>query len=115
MVLKPGLLPRSWLVSCIGFIDGVFVVSWVSAIQWKEHLTTAELAGRFGMIESIGDLLTQYRLRCLGHITRMSDTRQPKKLLFGWLPQKRPTHGAKLRGRDKVRQDLWKCGVGESS
>ena len=38
------------------------------AVQWKEHLTTAELAGRFGMIESIGDLLTQYRLRWLGHI-----------------------------------------------
>ena len=27
-------------------------------IQWKDHLTTAELAGRFGMVESIGDLLS---------------------------------------------------------
>ena len=32
--------------------------------------------------------------------------RIPKKLLFGWLPQTRPAHGAKLRWRDKVRQDL---------
>ena len=30
-------------------------------------------------------------------------------MLFGWLPQKRPAHGAKLCWRDKVRQDLKKC------
>ena len=84
-------------------------------VQWKEHLTTAELAGRFGMVESIGDLLTQYRLRWLGHVARMPDTRHPKKLLFGWLSQKRPAHGVRLRWRDKVRQDLKKCGIRESS
>ena len=44
----------------------------------------------------------------------MPDTRQPKKLFFGWLPQKCPTHGAKLCWQDKVRQDLQKCEVGES-
>ena len=33
----------------------------------------------------------------------MSGDRIPKKLLFGWL---RPARGAKLRWRDKVRQDL---------
>ena len=37
-------------------------------VQWRDHLTTAELAGRFGMVESIGDLLTQWRLRWLGHV-----------------------------------------------
>ena len=35
--------------------------------------------------------------------------------VFGWFPQKRPAHGAKLRWRDKVRQDLKKCGITESS
>ena len=43
-------------------------------VQWKEHLTTVELAGRFGMVESIDDLLTQYRLRWLGHVAWMPDT-----------------------------------------
>ena len=41
--------------------------------QWREHLTTEEMAGRFGMVESIGDLLIQGRLRWLGHVVRMSD------------------------------------------
>ena len=44
-------------------------------IQWKEHLTTVELAGRFGMVESFDDLLTQYQLRWLGHVARVPDTR----------------------------------------
>ena len=37
-----------------------FIAAW-----WKAFFTTAELAGRFGMVESIGDLPTQCRLRWL--------------------------------------------------
>ena len=87
MVLKPGPPSRSWWVSWTDFTDAcVRCILGVSRIvQWQGHLTTAELAGRFGMVESIGDLLTQYRLRWLGHVAQMPDTRYPKKLLFGWL------------------------------
>ena len=84
-------------------------------MQWRNRLTIAELTGCFGMVESIGDLLTQWRLRWLGHITLMSDVQHSKRLLFGWFPQKRPAHGAKLRWWDKVHQDLKKCGITESS
>ena len=45
----------------------------------------------------------------------MPDTRHPKKLLFGWLPQKRLARGAKLRWQDKVRRDLRLCNISESS
>ena len=44
----------------------------------------------------------------------MSDARYPKKLLFGWLPQKHPVHGAKLCWRDEVYQDLKKSRINES-
>ena len=58
------------------------------------------------MVESIGDLLTQYRLRWLGHFAQITDTRDPKKLLFAWLCQKHPVYGAKLHCQDKIHQDL---------
>ena len=45
----------------------------------------------------------------------MSDSCIPKRLLFGWLLQKRPAHGAKFRWRDKVRQDLKTFNVLETS
>ena len=83
-------------------------------VQWKEQLTTAEQAAQFGMIESIGDLLTQYRLRWLGQVARMPDTRHPKKLLFGWLLQKHPAYGAELHWRDKTLSNMKKCGISES-
>ena len=74
------------------------------AVQWAEHITTAQLAERFGMRESISILLSLSRLRWLGHVVRMLDI--PKRILYGWLPMARPAHGVKLRWRDKVRQDL---------
>ena len=45
----------------------------------------------------------------------MKDDRIPKKLLFGWLPQRRPAHGTKLRWKDKVRKDLKKFNIEEGS
>ena len=36
----------------------------------------------------------------------MKDDRLPKQILFGWLPQKRPAHGVRMRWRDRVRKDL---------
>jgi len=60
------------------------------------------------------DLLPVRRLHWLGHMAKMSDDRIPKKLLFGWLPQTRPAHRAKLRWRDKMRQDLKRFSIPES-
>ena len=84
------------------------------AVQWAQHLTTAQLAERFGMNKSINHLLGQSRLRWLGHLARMSDSRTPKHLLFGWFSPKHPAHGVKLRWRDKVRQDLKSFSIPET-
>ncbi len=52
------------------------------------------------------DLITAKRLRWLGHLVQLDKERIPKKILFGWLPESRPTHGTKLRWRDRVRKTL---------
>ena len=90
------------------------IMSIERAVQWAECITTTQLAERFGMCESIGNLLTLARLWWLGHVARMSDDRMPKRILFGWLPQKRPAHDVKLRRRDKVRQDVKSLSISDS-
>ena len=79
---------------------------WCDNCSVEGHLTTAELTGQFGMVKSIGGFLTQHRLKWLGDVAQMPDTRHPKKLLFVWLPQKHPPHGVKLYWWDKIYQDF---------
>ncbi len=43
----------------------------------------------------------------------MDDHRLPKKILFGWLPQRCPAHGTRMRWRDRVRKDLKKFNIDE--
>ena len=74
--------------------------------QWQDKIPSQELAKDFGMEELISDVLTNHRLRWLGHVTRMDDKRLPKQMLFGELASKRPCHGAKKRWRDAVSCDM---------
>ena len=65
--------------------------------QWRERITSRQLATAFGMEEKVGDILLGHRLRWLGHLARMESCRLPKQLLFGELEKKRPSHGVKRR------------------
>ena len=48
--------------------------------QWKERLTTGNLADMFGMQQAIPYLVREQRLRWLGHVGRTDQNRIPKKL-----------------------------------
>ncbi len=67
----------------------------------------------FGMEESIEDLVSARRLRWLGHLARTDEDRLPKKVLFGWLPQRHLLHGTKVRWKDRVRKDMKKFNISE--
>ena len=79
--------------------------------QWKERITSKQLASAFGMQQSIPDIILERRLRWLGHLGRMEDERLPKRVLFGELRKRRPCHGTKKRWRDAVSSDLQAIGV----
>lgn len=56
---------------------------------------------------SIFAILTQRRLRWLGHVTRMDDSPIPKNMLFGELASgTRPTGRPALRYKDVCKRDL---------
>ena len=59
--------------------------------QWSERIMMAEVRRRWGDMELITDKIRMRRLEWLGHLARMSDDRLPKSILFGWLPEPRPT------------------------
>ena len=84
------------------------------AMQISQHISNGEVRSRVGMPVTLADMISCRRLRWLGHVARMEDDRLPKRVLFGWLPQRRPPHGVELRWRDKVRQDLKKFHIEEA-
>ena len=51
--------------------------------QWQNKIPSRERKKGFGMEELISDVLTNYRLRWLGHVARMDDERLLKQMLFG--------------------------------
>ena len=63
-------------------------------------------------IPSMNTLLSQRRLRCLGHVCRMSDDRIPKNILYGQLPSGARQHGRPLlRFIDTCKRDLTSCDI----
>ena len=82
--------------------------------QQTQHITSVQVADRFGMRESLEDIIIARHLRWLGHVVRMEDHnyRLPKQMMFGRLSQPQP-HGVMMRWRDRVKKDLKKFGTAE--
>ena len=62
---------------CIRCIVGVG-----RTVQWAEHITFSQLAEDFGMLESVGNLLSLARLRWLSHIACVSDDHIPENVVW---------------------------------
>ena len=95
---------------CLRAILGI-----TTAQQRMGHISSVQVSQWFGREESLEDLLSARRLRWLGHLARMEEDRLPKRILFGWLPERRPAHGTKLRWKDRVRRDMKKFHIEEGS
>ena len=85
------------------------------AQQRIKRITSTQVRKQFGVEETLEDVVTAKRLRWLGHVARMNDDHLAKQILFGWLPQRRPAHGVKMRWRDKVRKDLKNVDIQEEN
>ena len=74
---------------------------------WDDRISTATLAATFGVDPDITSIIRRHRLRWLGHIGRMDDSRAPKQLLFGELPAPPPPPPSSSRPEEEVAR----CGV----
>ena len=65
--------------------------------QSQAPCRTLQIRESFGMKELVEEMIVQWRLRWLGHVSRMDQSRMPKQLLFSRLRKTRPFHGVKMR------------------
>ena len=83
----------------------------ISVWQKKRHTTTRKMAKQ----QRISSILTQRRLRFIGHLSRMSEERLPKQLLVSApVGGKRTAGGQKRRWNDLVVNDLKQCNLSRS-
>ena len=75
-------------------------------ISWRDHITNVDVLKQAGL-PSMHALLSQRRLRWLGHVHRMQDGRIPKDVLYGELAEgSRPTGRPALRFKDVCKRDM---------
>ena len=82
----------------------------IARIRWFHKVTNYEVLSRC-KIGSIQSLIETAVLRWTGHVTRMSNDRIPKKLLYGRLASGRGSKGNHASYRNQVRGILHACGI----
>ena len=74
--------------------------------SWQDHVPKKQVLDQAG-IRSVLAILSQKRLRCLGHVRRMQDGRIPKDILCGELATgSRPARRPVLRYKDVCKRDM---------
>ena len=93
---------QSFVIRCLRIILGV------SAGEMKRSTAICKMAKQ----QRLSSILTQRRLRFLGHLSRMCENRLPKRLLVCALANgSREAGGQKCRWNDVVTKDLKQCGL----
>ena len=83
----------------------------ILGISWSDHITNQAVHTKSG-IPSIQAILSKNRLRWLGHVKRMDNSRLPKLLLFGQLATgSRPVGRPCLRFIDVCKRDMKQSGI----
>ena len=78
----------------------------IMGISWQERTPNKDVLERAN-IQSMYALLSQRRLRWLGHVRRMEDGRLPKDLLYSELTTgSRPVGRPRLRYKDVCKRDM---------
>ena len=79
--------------------------------QWKEQITSRELAFSFGMTENYADIIRKHWCRWLGHLSRMDNSQISKQLLFGEFIKTHPGYNPKRYWRDLAVMDIRPLGI----
>ena len=80
----------------------------IARIRWFHRVTNYEVLERCN-IGSIRSMLESAILRWSGHVTRMSEDRIPKRLLYGRLASGRSTRGNHSTYRNQLRSIMYAC------
>ena len=83
----------------------------ILSITWQDRIPYSDILDR-ARIRSMYSLLSQRRLRWLGHVRRMEDGRLPKNILYGQLTSgARPVGRPSLRFKDACNRDMKACDI----
>ena len=83
----------------------------ILGIKWQDRIPHSNILARAG-ISSVFSLLSQRRLRWLGHVRRMEDYRIPKAILYGQLATgTRRVGRPMLRYKDACMRDMKACNI----
>ena len=82
----------------------------IARIRWFHKVTNYEVLARCN-IGSIQSMVESAVLRWTGHVTRMSNDRIPKRLLYGRLASGRGSRGNHATYLNQIRRTLNACGI----
>ena len=84
-------------------------------VPWQDRVTNSDVLA-LAQLPSMMSILCKRRLRWLGHVRRMDDTRIPKQFLYGELQQGTRARGRpKLRFKDLCKRNMTKCDIDHKS